>query len=119
MSKPRALVVEDDVDLATTFSEALNQAGYESEIANTGGVAMERLNVSVPEVVVLDLHLPQVPGTEILRYIRESEKLSKTRVIITTADDTLIATMQGKADAVLLKPVGFHRLQSLVKSFKA
>ena len=54
-----ALIVEDDKDLSTIFSIALQEADFETEIVSTGDKALERLADIVPDVVVLDLHLPK------------------------------------------------------------
>jgi DNA-binding response OmpR family regulator len=115
MSKPFALIVEDEPDLATIFSEALSTAGFETEIIEAGDVALERLADSAPTVVVLDIHLPHVAGTEILTYIRGQKHLADTKVIIATADASMSDLVQADADLVLLKPISFIQLHTFAK----
>jgi len=81
-----ALIIEDDEDLAAIFAEALHLAELETEIIVSGDAAAARLKEVVPKVVVLDLHLPQVSGETLLRQIRSTPALARTRVIIATAD---------------------------------
>jgi DNA-binding response OmpR family regulator len=113
MSNPLALIIEDDPDAATIFSEALQAAGFETEIVRTGDKALKRLAVTTPDAVVLDLHLPHVSGTDILRQIRADARLAKTRIIIATADPRLAELLRGQADLVFLKPISFSQLRDL------
>jgi CheY-like chemotaxis protein len=116
-----ALVIEDDPDLSTIFSEALTAAQFEPEIIRDGALALERLAVTLPSVVVLDLHLPNVSGAEILDKIRADSRLAKTRVILATADARMAEALQKKdqADLVLVKPVSFGQLRDLANRMRA
>jgi DNA-binding response OmpR family regulator len=113
MSNPLAFIVEDHLDAATIFSEALKAAGFETEIIRSGDVALERLSEAVPDMVILDLNLPRVSGAEILTKIRSDDRLAETCVIVATAHPQLADGVQGKADLVLLKPISFTQLRSL------
>lgn len=113
MSKPLAFIVEDHQDAATIFSEALKAANFETEIIQSGDVALERLADTVPDMVILDLNLPQVSGAEILAHIRSDERLLKTCVIVATAHPQMADSVQGEADLVLLKPISFTQLRGL------
>lgn len=110
---PLALVVEDDEDLSFIFAEALRAAGYQPEIVRDGQVALERLEELTPVVVVLDLHLPHVAGTDILKKIRETPRLKGIRVVVTTADARLAEQTDKQADFVLIKPISFSLLRDL------
>jgi DNA-binding response OmpR family regulator len=111
--KPISLIIEDDEDLSDIFREALDAAGYETEIINNGQVAMNRLQTVTPHVVVLDMHLPQVAGTDILKYIRSEKRMSFTNVVVTTADAIMGEQMRDLADFVLIKPISFGQLRDL------
>ncbi len=113
MSIGSALVIEDDVDLATIFGEALRAAGFEVESAPSVGTALARLAVTQPDVVTLDLHLGGGKGSTLLDHIRGETRLARTRVILTTADSALAESLQGKADLVLVKPISFIQLRDL------
>jgi DNA-binding response OmpR family regulator len=113
MGNPLAFIIEDHEDAATIFSEALKAANFETEIIRSGDVAVKRLSDTVPEMVILDLNLPRVSGTEILSKIRSDERLANTCVIVATAHPQLADSVQGEADLVLLKPISFTQLRSL------
>jgi CheY-like chemotaxis protein len=68
----------------------------------------------VPDVVILDLHLPGVQGDQILHQIRADERMAGTRVVVITAYSALARTLQDEADLVLIKPVSLNLLRRLV-----
>ena len=113
MGTPFAMIIEDDNDLSIIFSEALQAAGFETEAIYTGDTALERLAVTTPDVVVLDLHLPRVAGPDILRQIRADARLVDTKVIIATAYPRMAESLQEEADLILLKPISFSQLRDL------
>jgi DNA-binding response OmpR family regulator len=115
MGNPQALIIEDNEDASVIFASALQEAGFECEIIQTGDVALARLAETTPAVVVLDLELPRVSGVEILRQIRADVRLAKTHVIIATAYPDLAVGLEEKADLVLIKPVSFTQLRDLAK----
>ena len=110
---PLAMIIEDDEDLSFIFAEALRTAGFEAEVIRDGQTAMDRLEKAKPAVVVLDLHLPYVAGTDILKRIREMEHLKKVRVVVATADARLAEQTDRQADFVLIKPISFSLLRDL------
>lgn len=112
MTKPLAIIIEDDPQLNTIMSITL-QADFEIETCTDGDTGLNRLKLIVPKVVVLDLNLPGASGKEILQSIRADERLSKTRIILTTADERQAETLQEEADIVLLKPVSPAQLRGL------
>ena len=119
MSNPLALIIEDDFDLSTIFAAALKASGFETEIVRDGRVAVQRLATATPDVVVLDLHLPHVAGTDILDQIRADARLTETRVIVTTADARMAEMLHDQADLVLVKPISFGQLRDLAGRLSA
>lgn len=113
MSNRLAFIIEDDEDLAIIFAGALKAAGLDTRVIRSGDVALAQLAVSTPDVVVLDLHLPNVAGTDILRHIRSDPRLAQARVIVATADPRLADMLQSQADLVLIKPISFSQLRDL------
>jgi len=113
METPTAFVIEDDRNLALAFAEAVKEADFEVEVFYDGQTALDRLAEATPNIVILDLHIPHVSGSQILDYIRSTERLKSIRVIVASADDHRAAELRGVADLVLLKPIGFRQLQQL------
>jgi two-component system response regulator MprA len=101
VSKRRILVIEDDSALATMYQSALAFAGFEVAIAGDGLTALEDIDEDHPDLVVLDLHLPQIDGGTILREVAATPDTSHIPVIVVTGTET-----QGlpSASAVLRKP---------------
>lgn len=118
MGNPLALIIEDDQDLSTIFARALQSAEFETEIVENGQTASKRLNEAAPSVVVLDLHLPQVSGRDILDQIRTDPRLTETRVMLATADAAMAETLRSEADLVLIKPISFSQLRDLAKRLR-
>ena len=112
MTKPLALIIEDDPQLSTIVSITL-QADFEIEICTDGNMGLERLAQTIPNVVILDLNLPGVSGRKILESIRADQRLAKTRVILTTADERQAEFLRDEADITLLKPVSPGQLREL------
>lgn len=117
MTKPFALIVEDHEDHTIIFANAFSMVGFETEVVMDGAVARKRLNETEPAVVVLDLHLPKVPGQVLLQQIRSDERLTNTQVIVVTADEALAESKIDGADLVLIKPVGFAHLRAIAERF--
>jgi two-component system response regulator AdeR len=112
---PFALIIEDEDDAATIFSAALQTGGFTTEIIRDGAVAQARLANVTPDVVILDLHLPRVKGTDVLHQILADERLAETRVIVVSADPRLADTLRDQVDLVLIKPIAFSHLRDLAR----
>lgn len=114
---PLILIIEDDIDSGFIFSEALRSAGLKSEVVTDGAAAEQRLTEVVPDLVLLDLHLPLVGGIKLLHQIRHDERLRQTKVIVVTANDHLTDLVERDADDVLIKPVAIKHLCRVVNQF--
>ena len=119
MTKNLALVIEDDMDLSEIFTRALEGAGFIVETVRDGKAAEERLTGEVvPNVIALDLHLPNVDGSTLLKQIKADERFAKTRVILTTADAVQAEHLRDKANIVLIKPIYFTQLRDISARLK-
>ena len=118
MEKPYALIIEDDRDIAALFRHVLDIAGYRTEIVMHGGEAVERLQAAPPDIVLLDLTLPGVPGSLILEDMRADDVLKDVPVVVVTAHSHLADTLAVEPDLVLLKPVNLDQLSNLVQRLR-
>jgi DNA-binding response OmpR family regulator len=118
MAKNLALVIEDDKDLSEIFSRALQQAGFEVESIMDGKTAEARLKDIVPNVIVLDMHLPHVDGATLLKQIHADAQLSKARIIIATADSAKAEQYRSQATIVMIKPITFSSLRDISARLK-
>ncbi len=118
MEKPIAIIIEDDRDIAALFRHVLDIAGYRTEIVMHGRDAVDRLRMGQPDIVLLDLSLPGIPGAKILELMRGDEKLKDTPVVVVTAHSHIADSLQVEPDLVLLKPVNLSQLSNLVQRLR-
>ena len=118
MSKPLALIIEDDPKLGDIFTFALEGADFATELITDGAIAQRRLTEVVPSVIVLDLHLPNVSGEELLHQIRADARLAKSRVMLASADARMAGYLRQKTDLMLLKPISPAQLRDLAKRLR-
>ena len=112
-----ALIIEDDSVQQDIFTQAVKMAGFTVEAIGDGADALARLKQVVPQLVILDLHLPKVSGDEVLAAIRAEERLASVPVILATADPILAESLADTSDLVLLKPISFNQLRDLASRF--
>lgn len=113
----RILLVEDDSALRDTLVQALRQAGYGVDPVADGGVADHALTIGGYDLVVLDLGLPTVDGTEVLRRMRRRQ--DRTPVLVLTARDDIAERVHGLkigADDYLTKPFALPELEARVEA---
>ena len=118
-SEPTALIIEDDPDLVHIFARALELSGYQTQTTVDGEGAVALLAEMVPDIVVLDLHLPGISGKEILQSLRADGRFQKTRIILATADYHTADDLRDDADLVLIKPISFKQLRDLSARLRA
>lgn len=116
-TKPLALIVEDHEDQALVFIAALERAGYKTEAIQDGLAAQKRLAEVSPDIIILDLHIPNVDGGILLGQIRGDQRLADVPVILATADAVFASSLQAQADLVLLKPISFSQLSQLASRY--
>ena len=118
MSQPLALIIEDDPQIGQIFSIAL-QGEFETEVIPDGAEALLRLNEVVPQIIILDLHLPNLSGAKLHQHILAQKRLENTRVIICTADARQAEMLHDHADIVLVKPVSPVQLRELATRLRS
>lgn len=85
MPKARILVVEDEPNIVESLSFILKRAGFEVETAANGGDALEQLRRHSFSGLILDIMLPGISGTDVLRNIRSDSALTALPVMVLTA----------------------------------
>ena len=118
IEKPFILIIEDDRDIAALFRHVMDLAGYRTEIASNGTLAVERLSRSLPDIVLLDLTLPGTPGAEILQMMRSDERLKIVPVVVVTAYSEIAESLDVEPDLVMFKPVSSSQLTDLVQRLR-
>ena len=104
---PRLLVVEDEPDIGALLEYVLGQEGYSVHIAAQGQDALDQIKRQLPDLVVLDLMLPDMSGLDILQHVRRLDPDDRVRVIILSArkdEDDRIRGFELGADDYMIKP---------------
>ncbi len=108
------LIVEDEHDLLTTLEYSLQREGYQTRSASTGQQALTSSMIEpIPDLVLLDLMLPDLSGTEVCRQLKQNEKTAHVPVIMVTAKSEEIDRVVGfevGAEDYVVKPFSMREL---------
>ena len=112
----RLLIVEDDAPIRGALVRALTERGHVVGSAGTGMAGLSEVLDQAPDLVVLDLGLPDVDGDQVLRMIRA---VSRIPVIVATArddDSEVVAALDAGADDYLVKPFSADQLDARIRA---
>jgi two-component system response regulator RegX3 len=112
----KVLIVEDEVSFSDALAYLLKKESYEVEVAVNGAEAIERFQSFNPDLILLDLMIPEVSGTEVCRVIRST---SQVPIIMLTAKDSEIDKVVGLelgADDYVTKPYSSRELLARMKA---
>ncbi|HUR34042.1 MAG TPA: response regulator transcription factor [Vicinamibacterales bacterium] len=115
----RILVVEDDPDIADLIRRYLQKSGFEVDVRGSGRDALIAIAAQPPDLLVLDLMLPQVDGLEICRVVRADDRTASIPIIMVTArseEAERIAGLELGADDYLAKPFSPGELTARVRA---
>jgi two-component system KDP operon response regulator KdpE len=115
MNKPRLLVVDDEVAIQRALGPLLRAKGYDVTMTGTGGDALKLFEAQPHDLVVLDLGLPDLEGTEVCRRIRS---FSKAPIIVLSArseEADKVAALDLGADDYVTKPFGPDELLARIR----
>ncbi len=108
------LVIDDDQTLTALLSDHLRSAGYEVEIASDGEAGLETISIAAPELIILDVMMPEMDGWQVLEQVRNRSHIP---VIMLTAKDQEIDKLRGfrlGVDDYVTKPFSFAELAARV-----
>lgn len=118
MGKGRILVVEDDLDISKMLRIYFDSQGYEVLVANRGQEALDICRTKLPNVIVLDINLPDIDGYEVCRILRNNTRTSYVPIIFLTQRDERsdkIAGLELGADDYITKPFDIEELKLRVE----
>ena len=119
MDKKTILIVEDDEDIQQLVGYNLIKAGFLIEYSDSGEQALKKIKNQVPDLILLDLMLPGMRGTELCRIIRSDSRFSELSIIMLTAkgeESDIISGLDQGADDYITKPFSPKILLSRVKA---
>jgi PAS domain S-box-containing protein len=117
----RVLVVDDNVDTTDSMSILLRASGYDVRTAYDGLTALETATTWPPNVVLLDIGLPQMNGYEVAQRLRQDPNLKSAWLVALTGygrESDLQLAKEAGFDAHLIKPVDLDKLQTLLTSWR-
>ena len=114
----RVLLVEDDPSNGELFTAVLEREGYAVEVVTDGNEVERRVDAFRPDLVLMDINLPAVDGTELLRRLRRNPSTAGLRILAVTAH-----AMKGDAesyvamgfDGYIAKPIEVKRFRATVR----
>jgi two-component system copper resistance phosphate regulon response regulator CusR len=115
-AKAKILIVEDDVSLGKFLSRALRQKHFAVEVSLDGEAAWHAIQSNAWDLVILDLNLPRIDGTELLRRVRQTQPA--LRMLVLTArnrTEDMVSALEQGADDCLIKPFSFLELLARVR----
>ncbi|MBX2820059.1 MAG: response regulator transcription factor [Rhodothermaceae bacterium] len=117
MQEPRIMLVEDDAELRALVEGRLKESGYNVRTAETGTQALERVEEQVPDLVLLDVMLPELDGLEVCRRLRAKHPLLYI-IMLTARSDELdrVVGLEVGADDYVTKPFSLQELVARVRS---
>lgn len=113
----RILLIEDERKVREALAQGLHSEGFEVDAASTGSDGLSRSRAVEPDVLILDLGLPDCDGLDVLRELRGSG--SRVPVLVLTARDALeerVSGLDSGADDYLVKPFAFSELLARVRA---
>jgi two-component system, sensor histidine kinase and response regulator len=114
----RILVVDDSPDNLFLVQTILEEEGYTITLAEDGRTALEQIELSPPDLVLLDVMMPEMDGYEVTRRVRENQKLPFMPILLITAFDqpSVVKGLDIGADDFIRKPVEVDELLARVRS---
>jgi two-component system, cell cycle response regulator DivK len=116
----RILVVDDHEDNRRILRDLLGSAAFEVLEATTGEDAVARAEAAVPDLILMDIQLPEVSGLEVTKWLKEDDELKSIPVVAVTAfamkgDEERIR--EGGCEAYLSKPISVSKFLETVRNY--
>ena len=111
--KHKILIVDDEPNIVMSLEYAFKKQNFEVFIARDGGEALEILELQIPNVVLLDIMMPNVDGYQTLKHIKNTVSLDATKVVFLTAKNKASDIEKGLklgADKYLIKPFSVKKI---------
>jgi len=112
---PRLLVIDDDPALLRALRLGLKAGGHDVVTAATGDEGLMKTAAAAPDVVILDLGLPDIDGVDVVRQLREWSQVPIVVLSAVDAEDRKVAALDSGADDYVTKPFGMAELEARIR----
>lgn len=118
MAAPLVLIAENEEGLLRLFTALIERLGYDVLPAEDGAAAIDLLDEYTPDLLILDMAMPHVSGTDVLAYIDEHPYLDSMRIMVLTALGSMppMGGLEERIDVWAKKPILPNDLQNLVRT---
>jgi DNA-binding response OmpR family regulator len=106
----KALIVDDDLDLADVVSFTMRRAGFETILAHDGQLALQRWQEEAPDLIILDLNLPKLDGLTVCQRIRAEADTPIIILSVRGGEDDVVRGLELGADDYIVKPFSPRQL---------
>jgi two-component system response regulator RegX3 len=116
IKRPRILLVEDEEAITEPLAEALQREGFEATIASTAGEALERARTASPDLVLLDIGLPDASGLDVARELRRDSQVPIIMLTARGSEADRVAGLELGADDYVVKPFSAREVTARVRA---
>jgi DNA-binding response OmpR family regulator len=120
VDKRKILIVEDNASLLDILVQFVKRAGYQALVADTGAAAVAWISATPPDLILLDLGLPDMTGEEIIELLKAAPRTWYIPIIVQTAFESNERTDRALdigADEVLVKPINLKTITELLHRY--
>src|SRR5689334_15455799 len=112
----RVLVIEDELPMRRALQIALRAHGYDVDVVENGGAGLESAFSHHPDLIILDLGLPDIDGVEVARRLRTDSAVAIIVVSAREAEEVKVAALDAGADDYVTKPFGMEELLARLRA---
>jgi CheY-like chemotaxis protein len=113
----KVLFVDDSPTITSAAYDMLDELGYEVDLAYNGKEALDRVQQSKPDIIILDIEMPKLKGYEVAEVVRNIPELKKIPLIaLTSVSPESLKEKARLFDAYLIKPFGFDQMLKIIVS---
>lgn len=113
---PKIMIVDDDRTMVGLLQTLLEMEGYGVTVASRVATALPIARAEKPDVVLIDVHLADGDGLDLLRQLRADPDLARARVVMSSGLDMLEESQQAGSDGFILKPYSPDQLVTILKN---
>ena len=120
MQGSKILIVDDEQTLVNMLKRILNKMDFQVAVANNGLQAVEQASQFDPDIILLDIKMPQMDGIQVLKKLRGMPRFAETPIVVLSAKGQpheINAGLEAGADSYLCKPVMFEEIFKTIQGY--